>query len=112
MNENTEGKLQNLKMDVPIAEKFVQPMADTFKVLGDPTRIRILALLAENESCVTNIAETLDMTLSGSAHKLLLLRHGGLAKITTNGKEVIYSLDDNHVLTLFAQALDHIKHRV
>ena len=56
MNENTEGKLHNLKLDVPIAEKFVQPMADTFKVLGDPTRIRILALLAENESCVTNIA--------------------------------------------------------
>ena len=50
MNENTEGKLHNLKLDVPIAEKFVQPMADTFKVLGDPTRIRILALLAENES--------------------------------------------------------------
>lgn len=66
MNENTEGKLHNLKLDVPIAEKFVQPMADTFKVLGDPTRIRILALLAENESCVTNIAETLEMTQSQS----------------------------------------------
>ncbi len=112
MNENTEGKLHNLKQDVPIAEKFVQPMADTFKVLGDPTRIRILALLAENESCVTNIAETLEMTQSAISHQLRLLRHAGLVKFTKTGKEVIYSLDDNHVLTLFAQALDHIKHRV
>ena len=102
MNENTEGKLHNLKLDVPIAEKFVQPMADTFKVLGDPTRIRILALLAENESCVQ----------SAISHQLRLLRHAGLVKFTKTGKEVIYSLDDNHVLTLFAQALDHIKHRV
>ena len=70
MNENTEGKLHNLKLDVPIAEKFVQPMADTFKVLGDPTRIRILALLAENESCVTNIAETLEMTVPIRANSL------------------------------------------
>ena len=102
MNENTEGKLHNLKLDVPIAEKFVQPMADTFKVLGDPTRIRILALLAE----------TLEMTQSAISHQLRLLRHAGLVKFTKTGKEVIYSLDDNHVLTLFAQALDHIKHRV
>ena len=68
---------KTLKLDVPIAEKFVQPMADTFKVLGDPT-----------------------------------LRHAGLVKFTKTGKEVFYSLDDQHVLTLFAQALDHIKHRV
>ena len=87
---------KTLKLDVPIAEKFVQPMADTFKVLGDPTRIRILALLAEGEACVTNIADSLEMTQSAISHQLRLLRHAG----------------DQHVLTLFAQALDHIKHRV
>lgn len=103
---------KTLKLDVPIAEKFVQPMADTFKVLGDPTRIRILALLAEGEACVTNIADSLDMTQSAISHQLRLLRHAGLVKFTKTGKEVFYSLDDQHVLTLFAQALDHIKHRV
>ena len=97
---------------LPIAEKFVQPMADTFKVLGDPTRIRILALLAEGEACVTNIADSLEMTQSAISHQLRLLRHAGLVKFTKTGKEVFYSLDDQHVLTLFAQALDHIKHRV
>ena len=99
---------KTLKLDVPIAEKFVQPMADTFKVLGDPTRIRI----AEGEACVTNIADSLEMTQSAISHQLRLLRHAGLVKFTKTGKEVFYSLDDQHVLTLFAQALDHIKHRV
>ncbi len=103
---------KTLKLDVPIAEKFVQPMADTFKVLGDPTRIRILALLAEGQACVTNIADSLEMTQSAISHQLRLLRHAGLVKFTKTGKEVFYSLDDQHVLTLFAQALDHIKHRV
>lgn len=103
---------KTLKLDMPIAEKFVQPMADTFKVLGDPTRIRILALLAEGEACVTNIADSLEMTQSAISHQLRLLRHAGLVKFTKTGKEVFYSLDDQHVLTLFAQALDHIKHRV
>ena len=108
----TEQKLPTPKLDVPIDEKFVQPMADTFKVLGDPTRIRILALLVENEACVTNIAESLEMTQSAISHQLRLLRHAGLVKFTKTGKEVFYSLDDNHVLTLFAQALDHIKHKL
>ena len=86
---------KTLKLDVPIAEKFVQP-----------------ALLAEGEACVTNIADSLEMTQSAISHQLRLLRHAGLVKFTKTGKEVFYSLDDQHVLTLFAQALDHIKHRV
>ena len=72
----------------------------------------ILALLAEGQACVTNIADSLEMTQSAISHQLRLLRHAGLVKFTKTGKEVFYSLDDQHVLTLFAQALDHIKHRV
>ena len=93
-------------------EKYVQPMADIFKVLSDPTRIRILALLAHNEMCVSCIAESLGMTHSAISHQLRQLRHAQLVKFSKSGKEVIYSLDDEHVLTLFAQALDHVKHRV
>ena len=92
MNENTEGKLHNLKLDVPIAEKFVQPMADTFKVLGDPTRIRILALLAENESCVTNIAGTLEMTQSAISHQLRLLRHAGWLSLPKPARRLFTAL--------------------
>lgn len=93
-------------------EKYIQPMADIFKVLSDPTRIRILSLLAHEEMCVTCIADSLGMTHSAISHQLRLLRATNLVKFTKDGKEVIYSLDDSHVLSLFDQALDHVKHKV
>ncbi len=93
-------------------EKYIMPMASIFKVLGDPTRIRILSLLAHQELCVSCIAEALNMTHSAISHQLRLLRSANLVKFTKDGKEVIYSLDDDHVLTLFDQALDHVKHKV
>lgn len=93
-------------------EKYILPMAAIFKVLSDPTRIRILALLAHQELCVSCIAEALSMTHSAISHQLRLLRSANLVKYTKDGKEVIYSLDDEHVLTLFDQALDHVKHKV
>lgn len=92
-------------------EKYIQPMADTFKVLSDPTRIRILSLLARREMCVTDIADALEMTHSAISHQLRLLRATNLVKFVKEGKEVIYSLDDQHVLGLFDQALDHVKHK-
>ncbi len=94
-----------------VEEKYVQPMAAIFKVISDPTRIRILALLAQQELCVNCIAQALAMTHSAISHQLRLLREAGLVKFAKEGKEVIYSLDDDHVLTLFAQALDHVKHK-
>lgn len=93
-------------------KKYIQPMADIFKVLSDPTRIRILSLLAHEEMCVTCIADALGMTHSAISHQLRLLRATNLVKFTKDGKEVIYSLDDSHVLSLFDQALDHVKHKV
>lgn len=93
-------------------EKFIQPMSEIFKVLSDPTRIRILSLLAHQEElCVSCIAEGLGMTHSAISHQLRMLRNAGLVKFTKEGKEIIYSLDDEHVLTLFAQAMDHVKHK-
>lgn len=93
-------------------EKYVQPMADIFKVISDPTRIRILSLLAHQELCVNCIAQALNMTHSAISHQLRLLRAANLVKFTKEGKEVIYSLDDTHVLTLFDQALGHVKHKM
>ena len=94
-----------------LADKYVQPMADIFKVLGDPTRIKILELLSRETMCVNNIALLLNMTPSAISHQLRLLRHNKLVKNSKSGKEVMYALDDEHVLTLFAQALDHVKHK-
>ena len=61
--------------------------------------------------CVTCIADALGMTHSAISHQLRLLRATNLVKFTKDGKEVIYSLDDSHVLSLFDQALDHVKHK-
>lgn len=101
----------NLPLPGNEGERYIQQMADTFKVLSDPTRIRILSLLAHEEMCVSCIAATLGMTHSAISHQLRLLRATALVKFTKEGKEVIYSLDDEHVLELFDQALDHVKHR-
>ena len=109
MTENST--LHKLPVPGQEDERYIQPMADTFKVLSDPTRIRILSLLARREMCVTDIADALDMTHSAISHQLRLLRATNLVKFVKEGKEVIYSLDDQHVLGLFDQALDHVKHK-
>ncbi len=109
----THYHMHNLPLPGEEDEKYVQPMADIFKVLSDPTRIKILSLLAhQGEMCVSCIAEALDMTHSAISHQLRLLRSANLVKFTKDGKEVIYSLDDGHVLSLFDQALDHVKHKL
>lgn len=108
----TNTQITELPLPGQDNEKYIQPMADIFKVLSDPTRIRILSLLAREEMCVTSIAEILGMTHSAISHQLRLLRASNLVKFSKDGKEVIYSLDDQHVLTLFYQALDHVKHKI
>ncbi len=106
MNDNHFHQLQH-----PLEEIYIGPMSATFKVLGDPTRIRILSLLAQQEMCVNCIAQSLNMTHSAISHQLRMLREAGLVKFVKDGKEVFYSLDDDHVLTLFAQCYDHVKHK-
>ena len=106
MNSNHLHHLEH-----PLEEMYIGPMSATFKVLGDPTRIRILSLLAQQEMCVNCIAQSLNMTHSAISHQLRMLREAGLVKFVKDGKEVFYSLDDEHVLTLFAQCYDHVKHK-
>lgn len=87
-------------------------LADLFKVLGDKTRIKLLSLLAaEDELCVCDIAESLQMGQSAISHQLRVLRAARLVKFRKAGKEAFYSLDDDHVLTLMHQGLDHVRER-
>ena len=87
-------------------------LADLFKVLGDKTRIKLLSLLAaEDELCVCDIAESLRMGQSAISHQLRVLRAARLVKFRKAGKEAFYSLDDDHVLTLMLQGLDHVRER-
>ena len=86
-------------------------LADIFKVLGDRTRIKLLSLLAHKEElCVCDIAEALGMGQSAISHQLRVLRNARLVKFHKVGKEAFYSLDDDHVVTLMQQGLDHVLH--
>jgi len=85
-------------------------LSEVFKVLGDPTRIRIIHALSQCDLCVCDIAEALNMTQSAISHQLRLLRALQLVKYKKEGKSVIYSLDDDHILQLFNQGMEHIMH--
>ena len=84
-------------------------LADLFKVIGDSTRIKILFCLLKKEMCVLDIAELIGMTHSAVSHQLANLKSARLVKAERKGKEVYYSLDDNHVEQLFDLAIEHVK---
>mgnify|MGYP002742377826 CR=1 FL=1 len=90
-------------------EESLYDLAELFKVFGDSTRIRILWALHEVEMCVCDIANVLNMTKSAVSHQLRALREADLVKFRKSGKEVLYSLSDNHVKEIFEQGLVHIQ---
>lgn len=87
-----------------------QHLAGLFKTLGDPTRIRILYLLTQREHCVCELAENSNVSLSAISHQLRLLKANRLIKSRREGRNMYYSLDDEHVDALFRQGLAHVKH--
>ncbi|WP_281876291.1 ArsR/SmtB family transcription factor [Geobacter hydrogenophilus] len=82
--------------------------AETFRVLGDPTRVRILQALCLEELCVCDIACLLGATKSAVSHQLRLLRSLRVVKFRKVGRVVYYSLDDSHVRNLLREGLNHI----
>ena len=89
-------------------EDALYDLAELFKVFGDSTRVRILIALFEVELCVCDISEALGMTQSAVSHQLQILRTNKLVKSRREGKQVYYSLADDHVVTIIAQGLSHI----
>ena len=81
----------------------LQSMADLFKVFGDPTRVRILFALFQQE-----IANRLGMTQSAISHQLRILKQARLVSSRREGKSIFYALADDHIYTIFRQALEHI----
>ena len=85
-------------------------LADLFSALSDPTRLRIISVLLEGEMNVGDIAAQLEMTESAVSHQLRGLRYMRLVRSRKNGRQVFYSLDDDHVAKLYRMGLDHIEH--
>lgn len=86
-------------------------LSQIFKSLSDPTRLKIIYALSKAELCVTDIATYLDMSQSAISHQLSILRNQELVKSKRVGRRSIYSLDDEHVLSLFNQGYEHAYHK-
>ncbi len=84
-------------------------LAELFKAFGDSTRVRILHALTFSELCVCDLAQLLNMSSSAISHQLRVLRGQKIVKYRKDGKNVIYTLVDAHVLTLLEQGLQHVK---
>lgn len=93
-----------------ISDDIAQSLADIFKTLADRTRVKILYALMHQELCVCDLAAAIGASESSVSHQLRLLRTNRLVKFRRDGKILYYSLDDDHVKTLFRQGLDHVSH--
>lgn len=100
-----ETKIKN--NEIPDIEMLFE-LADLFKVFGDSTRLRIMVTISESEMSVLNIAETLNMEQSTISHQLRVLRQNKLVRVRREGKQIYYSLDDDHVKKIIEMGLDHI----
>lgn len=89
-------------------EELLYDLADLFKVFSDTTRIRILFALMGRELCVAEIAEETGATQSAVSHQLRTLKQAHLVKFQRDGRNVLYSLADDHVYTMLNQGLTHI----
>jgi ArsR family transcriptional regulator len=89
----------------------IPAVAEIFKTLSDPTRLRILTVLGEREVCVHELCARLGMSQPAVSHQLRLLRVGHLVRTRRAGREIFYSLEDEHVMSLVAAAREHARER-
>ena len=101
-----ENKLKKEELEL---DDYIEDMADLFKILGDKTRTKILSVLIKEEMNVSSISELVGLPISAISHQLRTLRQAKLIKPKKVGKEVFYSLDDEHVSLIFKCALEHVK---
>jgi ArsR family transcriptional regulator, lead/cadmium/zinc/bismuth-responsive transcriptional repressor len=94
-----------------LGESAVAALAETFKVLGDTTRVRIIDALSATELCVQDLADALGLTQSAVSHQLRLLRSMRLVRTRRDGRQIFYTLDDDHIVGLFKQGLEHVEER-
>lgn len=104
IHEDTVNKVKPLVLDTDTSEQ----LALFYKIFGDSTRIKILSALDESEMCVCDLASVLDMTKSAISHQLAILKRASLVKYKRDGKEVYYSLADEHIKKILEMGFEHI----
>ncbi len=113
INDVCETTCNHKKLATEIRAKLIDSekllrLSELFKVLGDHTRIRILHSLIHSELCVCDLSEILEMTQSAISHQLRVLRTSKVVKYRKEGKNVYYSLDDNHIVSLLNDGMAHV----
>ena len=108
INTINEKKVKAVKKKM-LGEDTFGDLSETFKALGDSTRMKILYALSKDELCVCDISAVLDMSLSAVSHQLRVLRNMKLVKFRKDGKIVYYSLDDEHVVKLIQMGYEHVR---
>ena len=105
--EKNENLFAEIRSRLP-NEETIGELAELFKMFGDPTRAKILGCLQIRDLYVGELAEALEMSVSAVSHQLRVLRGAKLVKGTKEGKEVKYSLDDDHVTKIMEYGLTHV----
>jgi ArsR family transcriptional regulator len=101
-----EGERMKRDAFSPTAEQLAR-LSAFFKMMGDPTRLKILTELLEDKLCVKHISERVNMSQSAVSHQLALLRSANLVKVSRHGKTQVYSIADEHVRLILDMALLH-----
>lgn len=89
-------------------KETIQAIAELFKAFGDTTRVQILSHLLHGELCVSDIAEAVELSQSAVSHQLRILKQIHLIKYRRDGKNILYSLADDHVRTILEMGLEHV----
>ncbi len=90
------------------SKEILDQIAELFKGFADPTRVHILSLLSQQELCVTDISEAVELSQSAISHQLRILKQMHLIKFRRDGKNILYSLADDHVKTILQMGLEHV----
>lgn len=107
MSEDVQNKSDSEMTFMP-DEELLYDLADFFKTFGDTTRVKILYALMEQDLCVADLAEAIGTTQSAVSHQLRTLKQSRLVRAKREGKNVVYSLSDDHVHSILDQGMTHI----
>ena len=103
-----ERTLETIRREM-VSRQTAESIADVFKIMGDPSRVKIIYSLLQADLCVSDLADVVGISQSAVSHQLRLLRNFRLVKSRRTGRKIFYSLNDHHIINLLSECLEHIK---